>query len=355
LGSAVALNLLFGLPTIAGALLTSFDVLLILVLQQRGMRRLEAVVLVLLMTIGACMMVELWLAKPPLQRIAHGVVPRLSTESLYVAIGILGATVMPHNLYLHSALMPRVAKQARAQALRTSLWSTAFALNLALLVNAAILIVAAATFSERGLAVTDLREVHQLLSPLLGSGLASGMFAVGLLCAGQSATISGTLAGQIVMEGFVNIRLPPLLRRAVTRGLAIIPAIAVLAVAGDDGLMPLLIGSQIILSLQLPFAVVPLIRLTSSVAIMGRHANSRWIRWLAGICAAGIVTANVALVTRTVEQLSETTPSLACLLGLAGVASLVLLGRVCVVPLNSRSPIANVRLRSSLLASPMRL
>ncbi|HKU39585.1 MAG TPA: Nramp family divalent metal transporter, partial [Polyangiales bacterium] len=201
LGSAVALQLLFGIPVLWGALLTSVDVLVILMLQRRGMRRLEAVVLVLLLTIGACMLMEVWLAQPSASGILHGLRPTLTGESLPIAIGILGATVMPHNLYLHAALVPRVSPAQRPSALRRSFWSTALALNLALLVNAAILIVAAAVFWHRGLPIHDLRDAHQLLTPLLGSGIASVLFAVALLCAGQSATVSGTLAGQIVMEG----------------------------------------------------------------------------------------------------------------------------------------------------------
>jgi manganese transport protein len=335
LGSAVALHLLFGIPTLAGAFLTSGDVLLILMLEQRGMRRLEAVVFVLLVSIGGCMLVELWLAQPSLAGIAGGLRPRLTSESLYVAIGILGATVMPHNLYLHSALVPRVSADARRAALRTNLWSTGLALNLALIVNAAILIVSAAAFWTRGLPVDDIRDAHELLTPLLGGGIASVLFAVGLLCAGQSASVSGTLAGQIVMEGFVDIRLHPALRRAVTRGLAILPAIGVLAVTGDSGLMPLLVGSQIVLSLQLPFAVIPLIKLTSSRAIMGDYTNGSVARWCASACALLIVIANMALVARTVSELWQTLPWVAALLAAAGAGSALLLLRVTTVALRS--------------------
>ncbi len=333
LGSAVALNLLFGIPLLYGALLTGFDVLLILALQRRGMRRLEAVVLVLLLTIAGCMLIELWLARPSLAGIASGLKPTLTGESLYVAIGILGATVMPHNLYLHSALVPRVEPAEQPTALRRSFWSTALALNIALLVNAAILIVAAATFAARGVAVSDLREAHELLTPLLGTGIASLVFAVGLLCSGQSATLSGTLAGQIIMEGFLQLRLPPVLRRAVTRGLALIPAIAVLAWAGDDGLMPLLVASQVVLSIQLPFAVIPLIKLTGSQFVMGEHKTSRTVRVLAGICAAAIVSANAALVIHTVGQLQASSPLAAAAVALAGIGALGLLCWIGTVPL----------------------
>jgi manganese transport protein len=337
LGSAVALNLLFGVPLLAGALLTCLDVLLLLAFQRVGMRRLEAFVLVLLLTIAGCMVVELWLARPSMRSIAGGLQPKLTGDSLYVAIGILGATVMPHNLYLHSALVPRVAPEARPAALRSSMWSTALALNVALLVNAAILIVAAATFSSRGMVVTDLREAHQMLAPLLGTSVASLLFAVGLLCSGQSATLSGTLAGQIVMEGFLKLRLPAVLRRALTRCIAIVPALGVLAWAGDEGLMPLLVASQVVLSIQLPFAVVPLIKLTSCGTIMGRDRISRPIKLLASACALLVVGANAALVIRTVEQLHHDAPLAAIAVGLAGAAALGLLCIIGSMPLRARA------------------
>jgi manganese transport protein len=335
LGSAVALHLLFGVPVLAGALLTSFDVLLILMLQQRGMRKLEAFVLTLLSSVGVCMLVELWFAKPSIADVAGGLQPRLNGDSLYLAIGILGATVMPHNLYLHSALVPHVSVEGRQQALRRNFWSTGLALNLALVVNAAILILAASVFWARGLPVDDLRDAHRLLSPLLGTGLASALFALGLLCAGQSASVSGTLAGQIVMEGFLQLRLSPLMRRALTRGLAIVPAVGVLAVAGDSALMALLVGSQIVLSLQLPFAIVPLIKLTRSRSLMGPDANRTLSHVCATACACLIVVANLALVARTVAQAWHSVPALSALLAVAGVASLGFLARVATVSLRS--------------------
>jgi len=335
LGSAVALELLFGIPPLIGALLTSVDVLLILVLQQRGMRRLEAVVLVLLLSVGTCMLVDVWLSQPSLPHVAQGLRPKLNGESLYVAIGILGATVMPHNLYLHSALVPRVAPAARSQSLRRNFWSTALALNLALVVNAAILIVSAAAFWNAGLEVDDLRDAHRLLAPILGSGIASFLFALGLLCAGQSATVSGMLAGQLVMEGFMQLRLHPIVRRAVTRGLAIVPAVAVLAFVGESGLMSLLLGSQIVLSLQLPFAVVPLIRLTNSKDVMGDYANRSQTRWVAGGCAALIIAANIAWLARLSHELWQAAPWLAGLLAAAGLGSLLMIARVATAPLRS--------------------
>jgi manganese transport protein len=342
LGSAVALNLLFDIPILAGAVLTSVDVLLLLLLQRRGMRRLEALVLVLLLTIGGCMVVEFWLAKPSGASLVGGLKPTLTGESLYAAIGLLGATVMPHNLYLHSALVSHVKKkEERRSALRKGFWSTALALNLALLVNGAILVVAAATFGKHGVVVDDIREAHRLLTPMLGTSAASVLFAVGLLCAGQSATVSGTLAGQVVMEGFLRVRIHPALRRGITRALAIIPAIAILATFGDSEVTPLLVGSQIILSLQLPFAVIPLIKLTSSRALMSDFANGSRIRLAASACAALIVLANMALVARTAVEAWHASPWLGVTLIGAGLGCIVLLGWVAMSSLASDRLVAH--------------
>ena len=300
IGSAVALNLLFGIPVVWGAAITALDVFLILLLQQYGARRLEAIIVVAVLTIAACFAVELWLVQPQWGEVAAGLTPRLDDASLYIAIGILGATVMPHNLYLHSSIVktravgPAAVEQRRA--LRYYLVDTALALNFAFLINAAILIVAAGVFHREGIVVDDLREAHRLLSPLLGAGIASFLFAIALLCSGQSATITGTLAGQIVMEGFLDLRLPPLLRRALTRGLAVIPAIGVLAFTGEDGTIALLVATQVVLSLQLPFAIIPLIRFTSSEQVMGGFATPVVIKALAWGSAAFVVTANVWLV-----------------------------------------------------------
>lgn len=337
LGSAVALNLLFGIPLLLGAALTSLDVLVILWLERRGARRLEAVVFALVLTIALCLTAELVLAGPRLADLGQGLIPRLNGESLYVAIGILGATVMPHNLYLQSGLLragarPREPRQQR-QALRRSFWSTALALNGALLINAAILVLAATVFAGRGLPISDLRDAHRLLTPLLGASSASVLFAVALLCSGQSATVTGTLAGQLVMEGFVQLPVAPWVRRLVTRTLAIFPALAVLSIAGDSGTMTLLIASQIVLSLQLPFAIVPLIRLTSSLRLMGAH-GSRWpARALAIGSAALISAANTALVVRITQSLVEQRPTLAVVVATLGLASLGFLGWVTCVPL----------------------
>ena len=310
LGSAIALNLLFGIPMVWGALLTAVDVFLILLLQQYGVRKLEAIIFILVFTIGACFVAELALIKPAWPAVAAGFVPRLSEASLYIAIGILGATVMPHNLYLHSAIVRTrrtgIGMAAKKQALKWNLIDTTVALNIAFLINAAILIVSATVFFKSGIEVTDLREAHKLLTPLVGTEWAAILFAVALLCAGQSATITGTLAGQVVMEGFLNLRMRAWLRRVITRCLAIVPAVVVLVVVGEEGTLPLLIASQVVLSLQLPFAVIPLIRVTSRPALMHNFASPPWMKLLAWTSAAFITVLNMWLVYRTIAEWQNT-------------------------------------------------
>ena len=300
LGSAIALNLLFGIPLAWGALITGFDVMLILVLQHYGIRKLEALVLALVLTIGVCMALEMLLARPVWGDVASGLVPRLNATSLFVAIGILGATVMPHNLYLHSSLVQtrRIGsgERAKREAIRYNFLDTALALNVALCINAAILILSASTFFARGIEVTELRQAHELLTPLLGTTLASTAFAIALLAAGQSSTITGTLAGQVVMEGFVRLRISPLKRRLLTRAMAIVPAVAVLFYAGEGGVLQLLVLSQVVLSLQLPFAIVPLIRFTSAPRIMGAFVSPVWLKGLAWSAALLIIGLNGWLV-----------------------------------------------------------
>jgi len=300
LGSAIALNLLFGLPLAWGAAITGFDVMLIIALQHYGIRKLEAVVAALVLTIGGCMAFEMLLVRHDWPAIAAGFVPRLDGASLFVAIGILGATVMPHNLYLHSSLVQtrRLAPGAAAkrEAIRYNLFDTVLALNIAFCINAAILLLSASTFFARDMVVTELRQAHELLAPLLGTTLASTAFAVALLAAGQSSTITGTLAGQVVMEGFVRLRMSPLARRLLTRALAIVPAVAVLVHSGEQGVLQLLVLSQVVLSLQLPFAIVPLIRFTSARRIMGVFANPAWVVRLAWLAALLIIGLNAWLV-----------------------------------------------------------
>ncbi|TPG39855.1 divalent metal cation transporter [Sphingomonas koreensis] len=304
LGTAIALQLLFGLPLIAGVLLTAFDVLLILILQQYGFRKLEAFIVALLLVIAGCFAFELWASRPDLGAIGLGLIPhaRIVTDPamLYLAIGILGATVMPHNLYLHSAVVQtRRFDQddaGKRQAIRLATIDSSVALTLALFINAAILILAAATFHVAGRTdIAEIADAYRLLSPMLGAGAASVVFAVALLASGQNSTITGTLAGQIVAEGFLDLRMPLWLRRMITRSLAIVPAVIVVALMGDRGATSLLVLSQVILSLQLPFAVVPLVMFTSDAGMMRGLPAPRWMRGLAWIVAALLIGLNATL------------------------------------------------------------
>jgi manganese transport protein len=298
LGAAIALNLLFGLPLIWGVCLTSADVLVVLYLQNHGFRYVEALVVGLILAIAGSFGIELWLARPDYAAVAAGFIPHAEVlrnqEMLYIAIGILGATVMPHNLYLHSSIvqtrMYTDSVQSKREAIRFATIDSTVALMSALFINGAILVMAAATFHGTGHQdVADISDAYALLSPLMGTTMASVLFAVALLCSGQNATLTGTLAGQIVMEGFVNIRLRPWLRRLITRLMAIIPAIIVVWLYGERGTGALIILSQVVLSLQLPFAVFPLIMFTSDRGKMGAFVAPAWMRGLAW--ATGIVIA----------------------------------------------------------------
>jgi manganese transport protein len=308
IGSAIALNLLFGLPLIWGVLVTSFDVLAVLYLQHRGFRILESIVVVLIGTIGTCYLLEIILVRPDLAAIGRGFIPTpelfTNRDMLYLAIGMLGATVMPHNLYLHSSVVLTRAIERTREGLRTAIrynfLDSAIALNLAFFINAAILIMAAATFHRHGMTqVAEIQDAYHTLSPLLGIPFASVLFALALLCSGQNSTLTGTLAGQIVMEGFLNIRLAPWLRRLITRLIAIIPAIIAVAFYGTSGTAKLLIFSQVILSLQLSFAVVPLVQFTSDRTKMGEFANPRWVKVLAWLVAGIIAVLNAYLLIQT--------------------------------------------------------
>jgi manganese transport protein len=311
IGSAIALNLLFGIPLLWGVCLTVFDVLLILLLQNKGFRYLEAFVIVLVATIGLCFAVELAMAQPVLADVLKGMIPRTEVVTnpmmLYIAIGILGATVMPHNLYLHSSIvqtrkvLPDDA--SRHEAIRFATLDSTVALLFAFFINAAILILAASTFHQTGHQdVAEIGDAYRLLTPVLGTTLASTLFAVALLASGQNSTITGTLAGQIVMEGFLNIRLPPWLRRLITRLIAIIPAIIVTALYGERGAGSLLILSQVILSLQLSFAVVPLVYFTSQRKKMGSFVNSVPLAAAAWAVAIVIVGLNAWLLIGTFRE-----------------------------------------------------
>lgn len=299
LGAAIGLNLLFHIPLLLGVLITAADTLLVLWFQSFGIRTIEAFVLALITVMAACFCIEIIWAKPSAGEMFTGLLPRLNRDSLYVAIGILGATVMPHNLYLHSALVQTRhivhSEPGKRTACRYNLIDSVVALNGALLVNAAILVLAAAVFFNRGIVVTQIQQAHVLLVPLLGTSFAGVFFAVALLCSGQSSTLTGTMAGQVVMEGFLNIRMRPWLRRLITRALAVVPAALTLYVAGDQSTFGLLILSQVILSMQLPFAVIPLIHFTSDRARMGSFSNPGWVRGLAWATAAVIVGLNLRL------------------------------------------------------------
>ncbi|MBI3895045.1 MAG: Nramp family divalent metal transporter [Acidobacteria bacterium] len=303
LGSAIGLNLLFGIPLMAAVFITAADVLLLLALQKHGIRKMEAFIVSLVFLVGVCYVVEIFLAKPDWGQIASAAFhPHLEGGSLYVAIGILGATVMPHNLYLHSALVQSRRVSRTETDLRTAakfnFIDSALALNLAFFVNAAILVMSAAVFHRNGVLVTEISQAHSTLAPLVGIPLSSTLFAIALLCAGQSSTLTGTLAGQIVMEGFLKIRIRPWLRRLITRSLAIIPAALVIAIKGEQGTYQLLILSQVILSFQLPFAIVPLVQFTSSREKMGRFANPAWLQSLAWVVAGFIISLNIWLLVQ---------------------------------------------------------
>jgi len=300
LGAAIALNLLFHIPLLTGVLLTALDTLLLLWFTRIGIRAIEAFILALITVIAVCFFIEIWWAAPSLTELAGGLVPQLTNRNLYVAIGILGATVMPHNLYLHSALVQTrqigLHDADKRTACRFNLVDSAIALNGAMLVNIAILALSAAVFFKHGIVVTEIQQAHVLLAPLLGTMLASVFFAVALLCSGQSSTLTGTLAGQIVMEGFLNLRMSPWLRRLITRTLAIIPAAITVYIAGASGTYQLLILSQVILSMQLPFAVIPLIQFTNNRERMGEFANRGWVQVLAWTAALLILALNIRLV-----------------------------------------------------------
>ena len=303
-GTALALQLLFGLPLPIGVLLTAFDTLVLLGLQRFGIRRIEALVIALVALVGACFAVQMLLLRPELISLLGGLVPRVNTlgdgAQLYLAAGILGATVMPHNLYLHSSLVQTrrwsESGGSRQRALRFASIDTVIALGLAFLVNASILVLAAGSFHGRlGAPVTDLAEAHRLLSPLLGTSVAGVLFGVALLAAGQSSTLTATMAGQIVMEGFLDIRLPQWQRRLLTRCLALVPALLTVLLLGNQATGQLLVLSQVVLSLQLPFAVLPLVWFCGRPELMGDLKVPPWLELLAWACAALIVLINSAL------------------------------------------------------------
>lgn len=308
IGTAIGLQLLFHIPLMLGATLTAADTLVIMMLHRRGVRYLEALVITLLCTVGVCFAVELFWSRPDMGALAGSFAQvgqvLHNPAMLYIALGIFGATVMPHNLYLHSSIaqtrrFERTPKGKREAIHFGSIDSTA-ALTIALLINAALLLLAASVFHANGHSeVAEIGDAHRLLAPLLGVGGAGVLFALALLASGQNSTLTGAMAGQIVMEGFLNLKLDPVLRRMLTRGLALIPALAVIAIAGEHGAERLLIGSQVVLSLQLGFAVVPLIMFTSDRRMMGEFVNRRWVAFVGFALAAGIIAVNLWLVIQT--------------------------------------------------------
>jgi manganese transport protein len=347
LGAAIGLNLLFHLPLLLGVLLTAADTLLVLWFSRMGIRVIEAFILALIATMAACFAYEIFLAQPHAAEVLTGLLPRLDSSSIYIAVGIFGATVMPHNLYLHSALVQtrRFGETVadKRQACRFNLLDSTFALNGALFVNAAILILAAAVFFKRHIVVTEIQQAHQLLAPLLGTAAASVLFGAALLCSGQSSTLTGTMAGQIIMEGFLHLRMQPWLRRAVTRCLAILPAAFTVYIAGNEGTYQLIILSQIVLNMQLPFAVIPLVHFTSDRRRMGEFANGLWLKIGAWSCAIFILALDIWLIF---DQIRDWVPAaghyaplviLACSIG--GVLFSLLLGIVVFWPWLVRAPL----------------
>ena len=311
IGTAIALNLLFGIPLIVGVTITVIDVLVILMFQYKGFRYLESIVAGLMAVILSCFVYEIIVSSPDVMPILSGLLPAAqiiyNPDMLYIAIGILGATVMPHNLYLHSSIVQTRKyernKTGKKMAVKFATIDSTVSLFLAFFINAAILIVAASTFHSTGYQdVADIADAYQLLTPLLGAGMASTVFAIALLASGQNSTLTGTLAGQIVMEGFLNIRLKPWLRRLITRLIAIIPAFIVTLLFGEKGTTSLLILSQVILSMQLSFAVVPLIHFTSDKIKMGEFVNKPWLKITVYMISFIIIILNVYLLIETFSE-----------------------------------------------------
>jgi manganese transport protein len=308
IGTAIGLNLLFGIPLELGVIITALDVFLILWLQRLGFRWIEAFVMAMLTVIAGCFALQIAMAQPVWGDLLRGLAPTTTVlrnpDMLFIALGIIGATVMPHNLYLHSAIVQTRAygdsAPEKREAIKLASWDVIMALLFALLVNASILVLAAATFHKSGKSdVAELGEAHALLSPLLGGTLAPSLFAVALLACGLNSTVTATLAGQAVMEGFINFRLQPWLRRLFTRAVAIVPAAVITILYGSAGTAKLLVLSQVVLSFQLPFAIVPLILFTSSRAKMGEHVAPRWLVIVTSLIAALIIALNIKLLFDT--------------------------------------------------------
>lgn len=340
LGMAIGLHLLTGIPILWGVLITVLDTFLLLILQRLGMRKMEAFIVMLIAIIGISFFIEIVFAQPNLHEIARGFVPTIpNSEALYISIGIIGATVMPHNLYLHSALV-QTRKITRDEpsirrAIRFNIFDSAIALNLAFFVNAAILILAAAVFFKTGRTdVAEIKEAHRMLEPMLGTSLAPILFAVALIAAGQSSTVTGTLAGQIVMEGYLRLRINPWLRRIITRLLAIIPAVIVILIYGENELDDLLVFSQVILSIQLGFAIIPLIHFVSDKEKMGVFVIPLYVKILAWIVTVVLLALNLKMVfEQAIEYLQTSHNMISNFFVVAGLVVLVsLLATVLLFP-----------------------
>ena len=308
IGTAIALNLLFRIPLAWGVIITALDVLVVLYLQNKGFRWLEALIISLVATVGLCFLFEIIISRPEFGGVLRGFIPNAeivrNPQMLYIAMGILGATVMPHNLYLHSSIVQtrkyEETTEGKREAVRYAFIDSTIALSFALFINASILIVAAATFHRTGnTQVAEIQDAYRLLSPLLGLGAASVVFALALLASGQSSTLTGTLAGQIVMEGFLNLRIRPWMRRLITRGIAIVPAATTAILYGESGTAKLLVLSQVILSMQLAFAVFPLVLFTSDRRKMGSFVNPLWLKVLAYLVTGVIASLNGWLLLQT--------------------------------------------------------
>ena len=314
IGTIIGLNLLFGLPLLWGCLVAAFDTFLLLAIQRFGIRKMEGLIVMMVGTIGACFIIEIFLSQPQWGAVAKGFIPHLPPEALFVAIGIIGATVMPHNLYLHSSLVQSRLVSNTITGKKEACWynflDSFIALNGAFFVNAAILITAAATFFTRGIVVSEIQQASNLLHSTLGTRIAPFVFGLGLLAAGQSSTVTGTISGQVVMEGFLNFKMRPWLRRLLTRSIALTPAVIAIAYAGDKGIYHLLIASQVLLSLQLPFAIIPLVHFTSDRKKMGIFASPIWARAIAWVVAAIIIVLNAKLLIMAVSNFSQAIPQL---------------------------------------------
>jgi manganese transport protein len=346
LGAAIALNLLFHMPLLTAVLVTSLDTLLVLGFQKAGIRYFEAFILALVITIAGCFAVEIILAKPGYLSVAAGLIPTIDRNSLYVAVAMLGATVMPHNLYLHSALVQtrrigRSVEEKRA-ACRFNLIDCVLALNGAMFVNGAILVMAGTVFFRAHKNVTEIQQAYELLAPLMGTVVAAKLFGVALLASGQSSTLTGTMAGQIVMEGFLNIRVRPWLRRLVTRALAIIPACAAIWVAGSHGTLQLMLLSQVVLNLQLPFAIIPLLQFTNDPRRMGEFASGWKIRAAGWVTAVVVLGLNVWLAAQTIAEwgagAGRYAPLVWALCGILCIGLLILLAAITLQPLRHHEP-----------------